>query len=91
MMSSCRYYWIITFLISLVVCCHSLADQNERFVEVECCLPGKIRIYDLRTVQMIQPGRFTILSTEIDGGDLMTLELKVLDTLRTYCKRPDGK
>jgi hypothetical protein len=83
----------ITVLILLVICCPSLADQNERFVEVsECCLPGKTRIYDLQTVHMIQPGRFTILSTEIDDGDLMSLELKVLDTLRrSYCKRPDGK
>jgi hypothetical protein len=41
---------------------------------------------------MLQPGRFTILSTEMDDGDRMTLELKVLDTLRRdYCKRPDGK
>jgi hypothetical protein len=83
---------LLIFLFALVVCWPSLADQNERFVEVsECCLPGKTRIYDLQTVHMIQPGRFTILSTEIDDGDLMSLELKVLDTLRVYCKRPDGK
>jgi hypothetical protein len=40
---------------------------------------------------MIQPGRFTIISTTIDDGDVMKFELKVLDILRTYCKRPDGK
>src|SRR3974377_1519425 len=93
MVGCCRYDRVITVLISLMVCCPSLADQNERFVEVsECCLPGKTRIYDLQTVHMIQPGRFTILRTQIDEGDLMTLELKVLDTLRRdYCKRPDGK
>jgi hypothetical protein len=82
----------LIFSTLLIACCPSLADQNERFVEVPgCCLPGKTRIYDLQTVHMIQPGRFTILSTEMDRGDLMSLELKVLDTLRGYCKRPDGK
>lgn len=76
----------------LIACCPSLAVENERFFEFrECCLPGKVRIYDLQTVKTIQPGRFTIISTEINDGDLMTLELKVLDTLRTYCKRPVGK
>ena len=37
------------------------------------------------------PGRFTIIGTSIDSADVMKLELKVLDTLRTYCSRPDGK
>jgi hypothetical protein len=42
-------------------------------------------------VQLIQPGRFTIISTSIDDADVMKLELRVLDTLRTYCTRPDGQ
>jgi hypothetical protein len=40
---------------------------------------------------MIQPGKFTVISTTIDNPDVMKLELKVLSTLRTYCGRPDGK
>jgi hypothetical protein len=72
-----------------IACCPSLADQNERFVEFPVP-PAKTRIYDLRTVQMIQPGRFTILSSSIDDADVMKFELKALDTLRSYCKRPDG-
>jgi hypothetical protein len=80
----------LIFSMLFIACCPSLADQDQRFVEFPF-YGGKTRIYDLRTVQTIQPGRFTIISTVIDDGDLMTLELKVLDTLRTYCTRPDGK
>jgi hypothetical protein len=72
----------------LIACCPSLADQDGRFVEFPE-LPAKTRIYDLHTVQMIQPGRFTILSTSIDDADVMRFELKALYTLRSYCKRPD--
>jgi hypothetical protein len=42
-------------------------------------------------VKDIQPGRFTIVSTLIDDANRMAFELKALDTLRTYCKGPDGK
>jgi hypothetical protein len=80
---------LLIFSVLLIACCPSLADQSERFVEFQEL--GKTRTYDLRTVQIIQPGRFTIVSTLMDDGDVMKLELKVLDTLRTYCKRPDGK
>lgn len=65
------------------------ADENERFVEFPW-FAGKTHTYDLRTVQMIQPGRFTALSTSIDDADAMKFELKALDALRSYCKRPDG-
>jgi hypothetical protein len=40
---------------------------------------------------MIQPGKFTIMSTSVDDADVIKLELKALDTLRNFCKRPDGK
>jgi hypothetical protein len=64
-------------------------DQETRFLE----LPNDADTltYDLSTVQMIQPGRFTVIGTTIDNPDVMKLELKLLDSLRTYCKRPDGK
>jgi hypothetical protein len=47
--------------------------------------------YDLTTVQMIQPGKFTIISTTIYHPDVMKFKLVVLDTLRSYCRLPDGK
>jgi len=47
--------------------------------------------YDVSTVQMISPGRFTVISTIIDNPDVMKFKLKVHDTLETYCTRPDGK
>jgi hypothetical protein len=81
---------LLVFLMSLLACCPSLAAQNERFVEFPFGQDQTLT-YDLRTVQMIQPGRFTIVRTVMDNADLMRFELKVLDILRTYCKRPDGK
>jgi len=42
-------------------------------------------------VQIIQPGRFSIIYTQIDNPDVMKFELKVLTTLKSYCARPDGK
>lgn len=42
-------------------------------------------------MQIIQPGRFTVIETVIDNPDVMRLELKVLATLRTYCARADGQ
>jgi hypothetical protein len=81
----------LIFAIWLVASSPSWAgDQDERFVEFPGP-SGKTQTYDLSTVQMIQPGRFTIIGTSIDNADVMKLELKVLDTLRTYCGRPDGK
>lgn len=73
----------------LVACYPSLADQNDRFVEFSY-IAGQTLIYDLGTVRVIQPGRFTIVSTLIDDANRMAFELKALDTLRAYCKRPDG-
>jgi len=75
----------------LVASCPSWAsDQEKRFLEVPSA-NGKTTIFDLNTVQIIQPGKFTILTTVIAKPDVMKLELKTLDTLRTYCARPDGQ
>ena len=47
--------------------------------------------YDLSTVQIIQPGRFSIVATTIDNPDLMNLEVKAHVTLLAYCSRGAGK
>ena len=47
--------------------------------------------YDLTTVQLVDPGRFTIMYTDQDHPDIVQLKLVVLKTLRTYCGRPDGE
>jgi hypothetical protein len=47
--------------------------------------------YDLTTIQMIEPGKFTVISMTVDHPDVMRLKLTVLDTLRSYCTRPDGE
>jgi hypothetical protein len=46
--------------------------------------------YDLRTVDVIQPGKFVIVETVLDNPDVMRFRLKVLDTLRSHCERPVG-
>jgi hypothetical protein len=77
-------------LVLLMGCFPSLADQeNKRFVEFQ--QRGLTETYDLSTVHILQPGRFSIVSTSIDDADVLKLKLKVLDTLRTYCKQPNGK
>src|SRR5277367_616052 len=49
----------------LVASCPSWADsQEDRFVEFKYV--DATTTYDLSTVQMIAPGRFTIISTRID-------------------------
>jgi hypothetical protein len=74
----------------LVASYPSLASgQEKRFVEIPS--GGQIETFDLSTVQLITPGRFTVISTTIDDPDMMTFELRVLDTLRPFCARPSGK
>jgi hypothetical protein len=47
-------------------------------------------IFDLNTVKMIEPGRFSLTERRIDELDIMRLRLKVLTTLQRYCERADG-
>ena len=76
-----------TWLVALCPCWAS--EHEERFVEFRD--DAETLTFDLSTVQIIQPGRFTVIGTTIDNPDVMKLELRTLDTLRTYCARPDGK
>jgi hypothetical protein len=46
--------------------------------------------FDLRTVEVMQPGKFTIVETTVLNADVMRFELKVIDTLRSHCARPLG-
>jgi hypothetical protein len=72
-----------------VASCSALADdQQKRFIEFPD--GGDMTTYDLNTVQLIQPGKFTIIYTVVSNPDFMRLELKALDILREYCKRDDG-
>jgi hypothetical protein len=76
--------------VSLAASCPSWAgDQEKRFLEFPS--DRATTTIDLSTVQLIQPGRFTVIETTIDNPDVMKLELKALATLRTYCGRADGK
>jgi hypothetical protein len=79
---------LLILSILFVTCRLSWAGQDERFVEFQHL--GQTETCDLNTVQVTQPGRFTIVETTIDDADVMKLELKVLNALRSYCKRSDG-
>jgi hypothetical protein len=58
----------------LLASCPSWAsDETDRFVEFSH--HGETTTYDLATVQMLQPGRFTIFSTSIDDPDVIKFEL----------------
>jgi len=74
----------------LAVSCPAWAgNQEDRFVDFPS--PGGTTTYDLSTVQMITPGRFTVIKTSIDDPDVMQFELTVTAILSTYCTRPPGK
>jgi hypothetical protein len=83
-------------LTAAVLCCWALLpatsahpqDMQNSFVEFK----GKqwTRTFDLRTVEVIQPGKFVIVETVLDHPDVMRFKLKVLDTLRSHCARPVG-
>ena len=73
---------LICTLWLLVVSCPSWAgNQEKRFLE----FPGdeSTTTYDLNTVQVIQPGKFTITGTTINNPDVMKFEMEALHTLRT--------
>jgi len=74
----------------LLVSCPSWAsDQNARFLEIMD--GGGRRIFDLNAVEIIEPGRFSVIERKIDDPDRMRMRLKILIALRRYCERPDGQ
>jgi hypothetical protein len=65
------------------------AGPSGRFVEFHS--PGGwTDIYDIETVRMILPGRFTVIKTTIDDPDKIPLKLDIFRILKTYCERPEG-
>jgi hypothetical protein len=76
--------------VSFVASCPSWAsDPDSRFLEFQ--EDHDTLTYDIDTVHMIGPSRFTITHTTIATPDMMKLELKALATLQPYCGRADGK
>jgi len=67
------------------------AGESDRFLVIPFVRDVSTTTYDLSTVQMLQPGRFTIISTTIDNPDVMKFRLKVLQALEAFCKRPIGQ
>jgi hypothetical protein len=65
------------------------SKQGGRFLEIH----GEVNTttFDLSTAQILQPRRFSVVSTTIGFPWMMKFELNAFDTLRTYCARPAGK
>jgi hypothetical protein len=63
-------------------------DMQSSFVEFKD--EKQTTTYDLRTVEVIQPGKFVVVETVLGNPDVMRFELKVLDTLRSHCARQAG-
>jgi len=63
---------------------------EKRFLEIPGAHDSTVT-FDLDTVQIIQPGRFTVVSTEIDNPEVMQFRLNVLEHLRTHCAHAEGK
>ena len=68
---------------------HDQTLDQDRWIEID--YPDQTITYDLKTVRPIQPGKFTIISTNIYKPDVLRLHLRVLDTLKGFCARPDGQ
>jgi hypothetical protein len=79
---------IAQILILFIFLSDDVAFGQSRWIELEL-EDGKIT-YDLTTVQLLDPGRFTILSKNQENADVIQLDLKILETLKSYCDRPDG-
>ena len=80
---------LLICVVWLFACCSAwAAEQQKRFLEIPS--ERDTTTYDLNSVKIVQPGKFTIIITTVDNPDFMRLEMKVLDTLRTYCARGDG-
>ena len=80
----------LTCIVWLVASCPSWADdQQKRFLEFPS--GSDTKTFDLNTVQIIQPGRFSIIGTTLDDPDVMRFKLKAVATARNYCARAEGK
>ncbi|MEH2498975.1 hypothetical protein V1294_005454 [Bradyrhizobium sp. AZCC 1678] len=84
-------YWLPVICAILLVASRPThaEDQQKRFLEIPT--ENDTLTFDLKTVQFISPGRFTVISTRIDNPDVMKQQLKSLGILKSYCDRPDGK
>ncbi len=82
--------WLVVSVAWAALSASSMAQPaKERFFEVP--QRGYTDTYDLDTVQVVVPGRFTIQRRALAYPDVMDFELKVLDGLKRYCDRAEGK
>jgi hypothetical protein len=84
-----RLLRFLFLLLLLTATRQATAVSESRWIELDS--DADTITYDLNTLQMIEPGKFTIINKTVDHPDVMRLKLAVLDTLRSYCTRPDGK
>lgn len=64
--------------------------HGQRFLQLRFGSAGTIT-FDLATVQLLQPGRFTIKATTMDDPDVMRFKLGVLKAAHAFCAHGVGK
>ena len=86
-----RHERILAFLCALLAVAipHQGIAAPERFVEFQ--KPTHTRTFDLSTVQVLQPGRFTIESVEIGTREAIDYLLAALDSVNERCSSPVGE
>lgn len=68
----------------------SRAGQGKRFLQLRFDAESTVT-FDLATVQILQPGRFTIIATTMDDPDVMRFKLRALNAADTFCGLSVGK
>jgi hypothetical protein len=82
----------VAYVITLIALRPSVAaGSSDTFVEISRGTQTETWTYDLRSVQLIEPEKFTVNVTVVADPDVMRFNLKSLDTLWTYCEHPDGQ
>lgn len=65
------------------------ATANERFIEIGD--DTSTTTFDLSTVNVIQPGKFSVIYMTTDNPDVIRLRLAIIDDLKSACSKPFGE
>lgn len=73
----------------LVATAPVLAVAKDRFMEFDSI--NSTTVFDLSTVHILQPGKFSVTYTSTDHPDVMRLRLAILDEFKAVCGKPAGR
>jgi hypothetical protein len=80
---------VLTALLISLAAAPASARNETRFVEISDAT--ETDTFDLDSVKVIVPGRFTILSTTLFSADHMRVRLAALTMAEGFCRKPFGK